>query len=250
MPTQVPSSVFRESNFFDELAIAKGDFNPFAERGWRTLGKCFSNVVQGGEPLDILDVGCGTGQSRQIYSPYIKSYVGADVSPRSIEIARRKHPLCKWVVADACALPFENESFDVIAYSSVLHHIPDFIAALREGIRVLRPGGLAFAFDPNLLHPAMAALRHPRSPFYLSAGVSPNERPLLPGSLSNAFAKVGFLSISQVCKSNIAYRAVAPRGLNTFLTLYNVFDSLWERSGLATWFGTFVVTCGRKQNCN
>ena len=101
--------------------------------------------------------------------------------------ARAAHPADRWLVADATALPFAVGSFDVVAFSSVLHHVPDFPAALREAVRVLRPGGRAFAFDPNALNPAMALLRVPESPFYSASGVSPNERPLLPSMLRRSF---------------------------------------------------------------
>ena len=103
-----------------------------------------------------------------------------------------------------------------------------------------------FAFDPNLLHPAMALFRHPRSPLYQTAGVSPNERPLLPSALRQAVVGAGFIGLRQHCQSNIAYRKVAPRLLNALLGAYNVADRLWEHFGLGRWFGAFIVTAADK----
>jgi ubiquinone/menaquinone biosynthesis C-methylase UbiE len=128
----------------------------------------------------------------------------------------------------------------------VLHHIPDFPLALREGWRVLRPGGHAFAFDPNLLHPAMALFRSPKSPLYTAKGVSPNEAPLLPGQLHAAFTAAGFVHLRQRAQSDLAYRQVAPRVLNACLRAYNFADHWFERVGLGRWFGTFVITSGQK----
>ena len=45
------------------------------------------------------------------------------------------------VKADICALPFENDAFDVILCNHVLEHIPDDTQAMKELFRVLRPGG-------------------------------------------------------------------------------------------------------------
>ncbi len=111
---------------------------------------------------------------------------------------------------------------------------------------MLRPGGWAFAFDPNLLHPAMLLFRHPRSPLYNPEGVSPDEQPLLPSVLRDDFRSAGFTAIGQRCQSDLPYRAVAPKGMDRLLPLYNRADWLWEKIGLGRWFGTFVVTWGRK----
>src|SRR5207247_9466209 len=127
-----------------------------------------------------------------------------------------------------------------------LHHIPDPAQALAQAYAVLRPGGQVFAFDPNLFHPAMALFRHPKSPCYLSQGVSPNERPLRPSHLRAAVRAAGFVEINQFCQSDIGYRAVAPRLINACLSAYNVADRLFQRSGLARWFSTFVVTAARQ----
>jgi ubiquinone/menaquinone biosynthesis C-methylase UbiE len=241
-----PAVADRESAFFNRVVTKSGDFNPFADRGWATLARRFRKMVRPAKAVTVLDIGCGTGQSRQMYIRHCSRYVGIDLAERAIEIARQSYPFSEWQVGNACALPFENGTFDIITYSSVLHHIPDFAQALVEGHRVLRNGGAVFAFDPNVFHPAMALFRHPQSPFYIAQGVSPNERPLRPAALRQAFGQAGFKSIRQRCQANIPYRRVAPKLINACLGLYNGLDWLMERSGLARWFGTFVVTCGKK----
>jgi len=236
----------RERAYFDSFVAEQGEFNPFTDLGWQTLGRQFERSVRPTGPLRLLDLGCGTGQSRQLYARHAREYVGVDLCERAIAAARVRFPESGWLVADARTLPFPDESFDVVAFSSVLHHIPDFPAALREAGRVLRPGGKVFAFDPNLLHPAMALFRHPRSPMYLRQGVSPDERPLLPRALKRAFRESGLVDVRQRCLSGIAYRAVAPRLLNAFLTAFNVADQLWQWSGVGRFFGTFVISWGCK----
>jgi ubiquinone/menaquinone biosynthesis C-methylase UbiE len=237
----------REREFFDQLTSEAGEFNPFMDRGWRRIEQRFCEMSKPARSnLELLDIGCGTGKSRQIYIGHVRRYLGIDLSSASIELARSHFPQDHWEVADACELPFDEGRFDVVAFSSVLHHIPNYPAALRQAFRVLKPGGSVFAFDPNLLHPAMALLRHPRSPLYSSKGVSPNECPLLPGELRKAFHAAEFEEIRQRCQSDIPYRQVAPKLANALLSLYNLADWCWEHSGFGRWFGTFVITAATK----
>ncbi len=246
-PKSPSAAAERECAFFNRFAEEHGDFNPFADRGWRTLTRRFEEVIGQSGGLSILDVGCGTGQSRRIYAGRASRYVGVDLADHAIDAARRQFPESEWHVADACDLPFADAAFDAVVYSSVLHHIPNFGQALIEGYRVLKPGGIVFAFDPNLFHPAMAVFRHPASPFYTSNGVSPDERPLRPSAIKKAFEQAGIESIRQRCQSDIPYRKVAPVLLNACLGLYHFADWLMEKTLLARWFGVFVVTSGRKR---
>ncbi len=236
-----------DAEFFDELVLERGDFNPFADRGWETLAGRFEEMIPSrawGQRGRLLDIGCGTGRSRRVYARSSLKYSGVDLSFGALRQG--------WgaggsvLQADGTGLPFCEAAFEVVAFSSVLHHIPEFGRALVEAHRVLRPGGWVFAFDPNLLHPAMALFRWPRSPLYIAEGVSPNEAPLLPRALRREFVAAGFRDVDQRCQSDIPYRAVAPRLMNAFLSLYNRVDWLWEASGLGRWFGTFVLTAGRK----
>src|SRR5258708_1886978 len=100
-----------ERHYFDSLIAGEGEFNPFQERGWRTIARRFEEFVPISKPFDLLDIGCGTGQSRHLYSEHAKSYVGIDLSGAALEIARKNYPESSWIRADACHLPFENGSF-------------------------------------------------------------------------------------------------------------------------------------------
>lgn len=236
----------RDGEVFDRLVQEEGDFNPFTDHGWQTLARRFAAAVPGAPGLRLLDVGCGTGQSLRIYRERAGLYVGIDLSLGALRLASGRFDAASWSQADALRLPFRDGSFDVVAFSSVLHHLGDRGAALAEARRVLAPGGWVFAFDPNLLHPAMLLFRHPGSPLYSTEGVSPDEQPLLPSTLRRDFAAAGFAAIGQRCQSDVPYRKVAPRGLDALLGLYNRADRLWEKSGLGRWLGTFVVTWARK----
>ena len=77
-----------ESAYFDGLIAGQGDFNPFLDRGWRTIANRFTKWVTPQKPLEILDIGCGTGQSRQLYIEHAQNYVGVDLSAEALLLAQ------------------------------------------------------------------------------------------------------------------------------------------------------------------
>jgi len=85
-----------------------------------------------------LDLGCGEGRVGAELVRLGHSVVGVDSSPAMVAMASERHEA---LVADACALPFEDGSFDlVVAYMSVMN-LDDPEGGVREAARVLTPGG-------------------------------------------------------------------------------------------------------------
>jgi len=80
----------------------------------------------------VLDMGCGAG--RHAFEMYRR---GADV----IAFDQDADELADIKEGDALSLPFADGEFDRIVAAEVLEHIPADIAAIRELVRVLRPGG-------------------------------------------------------------------------------------------------------------
>jgi ubiquinone/menaquinone biosynthesis C-methylase UbiE len=72
---------------------------------------------------------------------------GIDLTARAVDFTRARLASSGFVsdlrVADAEALPFADNSFDLVYSWGVLHHSPDTARAVREVHRVLRPGGAA-----------------------------------------------------------------------------------------------------------
>lgn len=100
----------------------------------------------GKNDLTILDIGCGTGaMSQKLNTKGL--VVSADFSPLALTFSKKRglNRLCN---ADAMNLPFKSESFDVIISLDILEHLPNDCAALREYLRVLKPGGKLFATVP------------------------------------------------------------------------------------------------------
>jgi ubiquinone/menaquinone biosynthesis C-methylase UbiE len=101
----------------------------------------------------ILDVGCGLGEDAAAMARLAApggSVVGIDGSLAMIEEARKRHGGIEGLsfrAADAAALPFDDASFDACRVDRVLQHVADPAPAIREMVRVLRPGGVLVAYD-------------------------------------------------------------------------------------------------------
>ncbi len=97
----------------------------------------------------ILDVGCGTGSLTFALAKVaaLGEITAIDYSPIFVEAAIRRNtdPRIKIRQADACALPFENGTFDRALALLVLHFVPEAGKAVSEMHRVVRPGGVVAA---------------------------------------------------------------------------------------------------------
>ena len=86
----------------------------------------------------ILDVGCGTGATTRVLRRF-GSVVGFDVGAEALRRARaRGLPVAR---ASAARLPARPASFDLVVALDVLEHLDDDVAAAREMLGALRPGG-------------------------------------------------------------------------------------------------------------
>ena len=170
--TEKPVGTHEWYNFVGQMA----DFLPGIHLGGQVATGELLEWCQLDATSQVLDVGCGHGVTAcLIAQQYGSRVVGIDIS--EVMIAKAKHKASQlgledkleFRVLDVYQMPFEDGSFDVALAESVLTPLPgDKLLALREVVRVIRPGG-RFAvnestFDlsapPELLslcekHPAM-----------------------------------------------------------------------------------------------
>ena len=104
----------------------------------------------------VLELGCGTGffllnlaQAGLLDEGHV-----TDISPGMVAVAQRNAAglgfSVEGRVADAESLPYGDDEFDLVVGHAVLHHIPDVELAIREVLRVLRPGGrFVFCGEPT-----------------------------------------------------------------------------------------------------
>lgn len=91
----------------------------------------------------VLEVGCGTGLILERLRAVAASAVGLDLSPGMLRTARARG--LDVVQGVATALPFANQSFDLVCSFKVLAHVPDIRTALAEMARVCASGGTVLA---------------------------------------------------------------------------------------------------------
>jgi demethylmenaquinone methyltransferase/2-methoxy-6-polyprenyl-1,4-benzoquinol methylase len=89
----------------------------------------------------ILDIAAGTGTSSEPWADAEIEVVPADFSLGMLRVGRRRRPDMAFTAADAMSLPFADESFDVVTMSFGLRNVADAETALREFLRVTKPGG-------------------------------------------------------------------------------------------------------------
>ena len=100
-----------------------------------------------GESARVLDAGCGTGEiTARLAALYSSaSFVGLDLEEPHLQRARvRCAPFgsrVRFERGDVLSLPFDERSFDLVVSRHVLQALPDAPRALREMLRVLKPGG-------------------------------------------------------------------------------------------------------------
>jgi SAM-dependent methyltransferase len=132
MPVDSPALAFSATADAYERTMAAA-LRPLCERAVALAD------LQPGER--VLDIGTGTGTAAGLAAGDGRTVVGVDAAPGMLAIARRLHPGLELVEADFTAMPFDDASFDVALCVHALQFGRDRVAALREWLRIIRPGG-------------------------------------------------------------------------------------------------------------
>lgn len=128
-------------------------------RAWFQRGEVRAFIRWGNVSPDscVLDMGCARGGSTALILSRLqpRCLSAFDFDPEMVERARRR--LARQIeegtvdirVADATEMPYEDSLFDAVFESGVVHHVPDWRAALREVARVLKPEGRFCFAEPS-----------------------------------------------------------------------------------------------------
>jgi ubiquinone/menaquinone biosynthesis C-methylase UbiE len=171
-PTATPEHIKDVNTRYHDAAAAEYDAKwgiDFGDIGQdQVRGKLVKALggLDGETFADALEIGSGTGyfSLNLVQLGLIERLTATDISPGMLEqLAATANSLgladVSTVVTEAEALPFEDESFDLVLGHAVLHHIPDLDRAFAEFKRVLRPGGvIVFAGEPSRYGDRLAAL--------------------------------------------------------------------------------------------
>ncbi len=140
-----------------EAAVINAMIQRLEDRGENDLFNGFIDQylsgVNDGSLRNVLDLGCGTGVvTRRIAKNLTKDVkvTGVDISAKLLDKARElSNGELMWQQCDGVALPFEDEVFDLIVMHTLLTHVPDPVAVLKEANRVLASGGKIVIFDAD-----------------------------------------------------------------------------------------------------
>ncbi|HEY3445904.1 MAG TPA: glycosyltransferase [Myxococcales bacterium] len=130
----------------DELASRRDSFRAKNRYYHEQIAKLARFFIPEGSR--VLEVGCSTGDLLASLRP--SRGVGVDLSPKHVEIARRKHPDLEFHVADAEALELDEE-FDFVVLSDVIGFLDDVWAGLRSLRKVMGPRSRLFVTYHNFL---------------------------------------------------------------------------------------------------
>lgn len=109
----------------------------------------------------VLEIGAGTGLVTGLLAPQLRAerYVALELSPAMLDAARARvrDPRMSFVNGDAMDTKLEPETFEAVLCVDVLHHLGRPVDALREWLRITRPGGRLVLLEANAYNPANRA---------------------------------------------------------------------------------------------
>ncbi len=107
-------------------------------KAWR---KVATAIIAPKPGMRILDIAAGTGSSSRPLADAGADVIPLDFSKGMLDAGRKRHPDLAFTQGDALALSFKDNEFDVTTISFGLRNTSDTVKALRESLRVLKPGG-------------------------------------------------------------------------------------------------------------
>jgi ubiquinone/menaquinone biosynthesis C-methylase UbiE len=186
----------------------------------RAAGAVFLEWLAPPQNARWLDIGCGTGVfTRLILDTSSSAEVFAvDSEPAQIDHARRElaGTRASFRIADGCALPFSESTFDIVASALVINFIPDRPRAIAEMRRVAKPGGVIASYVWDF-----AAECSPSWPLRRALQENGFEVPPIPGARDSSLHRLRSL-FEQAGLESIATRSIE------VAVPFGDFDTFWQ----------------------
>ena len=130
------------SAMFDGVAKRYDFLNDLLSLGrtkaWRKIATATINPRPG---IKILDIAAGTGSSSRPLADAGAEVIPLDFSKGMLAAGKKRHPDLNFTFGDALNLPFKDDEFEITTISFGLRNTTNTPAALREALRVTKPGG-------------------------------------------------------------------------------------------------------------
>ena len=161
----------RERIFHDERFSGEDDLRKGARKFYATnqhvRARYFELITQYGADKALLEYGCGSGASIERWQDCgVATLTGIDISFEGIKKARMRAETlnlpASFFVMNAEQTEFEDDSFDIVVGTGILHHL-DLSKAYAELRRILRPEGHMIFIEP-LGHNPLINLYRARTP--------------------------------------------------------------------------------------
>lgn len=147
----VPCFISSEESNIDWVTVKSfgeewAKFHGFSDEEIKMIGDQYFDVVPSellNGTAQVLDMGCGSGRWSRYLAPKVKSIEAIDPSDAVFQahFLTKEFSNVRVTQASVDAIPFENNSFDLVFSLGVLHHIPDTRAALKKCVEKVKPGG-------------------------------------------------------------------------------------------------------------
>jgi Methylase involved in ubiquinone/menaquinone biosynthesis len=190
--------------------------SPAGKFRWERRVKMLTEFISPDSTL--LELGCGTGYFTQEIAKTGANIVAIDISPELLKIAEKNVPFqnVSFKEENAYCMTFDNNQFDYIIGSSVLHHL-DIQKAISEIYRVLKDGGIIAFTEPNMMNPQIALQKN--IPYLKrKLGDSPDETAFFRWSISKLLKKQGFKRV-EIKTFDFLHPAIPPKLINTITTV-------------------------------
>jgi ubiquinone/menaquinone biosynthesis C-methylase UbiE len=133
-----------------QLHLSRGDFVLKDVKGRTQKFRKIISVLQdfhpGTQSLNCLDIGCSTGIITSFLGDHFSKTVGIDIDEEAVQYAKKQSLSLHvhFLIADSMALPFRDNSVDVIVCNHVYEHVPDPNQMMKEIYRILKDDGFCY----------------------------------------------------------------------------------------------------------